>query len=709
MTALKRNGSGRSRGQVAAIVATVLLAISCAGLFSAGSARANGPCTDVEIVGLRGSSEPYLGSEHGMGALLGPVADTIMTQLSGAVTFSSYGVPYPAVDAISGVLDGDYFESKEKGSEMLHEYLLERVIECPGTKFVVMGYSQGAHAAGDQLAHEASFITNKIAALVMFGDPRFNPGSSYALGTFDSRDHGLAGARSLSDFSSWGKRVFSFCHQNDVVCQGVGWGHGSDAHAQSKYVVDYADLVAGLVRNRLGLTRLPRVPLDLAFVIDSTGSMTSSIQEVREAVSSMVDKLEEKESDYRIGLVDYKDTDQGDPYAAQLDLDLSDDVTTFRAALDSFGVDGGGDYPEAVFSGLMKAFTELSWRPSSRKAVILMGDAPGKDPEPITGYTKASVLAAAHRLPAGSSAGALSATATPTAVESGDSVSIYPIAVGSGPLETFEPLAEETGGSVFFATGASTVSEEVLEAVDTAAAPVEVVLSSVSPARPGELVSFTAGASYAGGEIAEYAWDFDGDGIVDETTTGGHGSHVYPSEFEGFAEVTAITVDGHEGSASTPVTISEDAPLAAGAPLGLSVVSPTANFLRASWRPPSDLGGGDLAGYQVAIEDLGDGGLEDARGVDPLTDEVSLGPVASGAYAVTVTAITDAGPGASAEGRATVAAAALPPPPSATAAVVPATAPAAKRPRCGKGHRRRKVHGKARCVKHKKHRHRARR
>lgn len=639
---------GRHRGAVALLLALVATMVAClaAGVASP-TAEAAGPCTDVEVVGLRGSSEEYLGSEHDMGSLLGPVADTIATQLSGSVTFGFYGVPYRAADAISGVLTGDYFASKEEGSELLHDHLLQRAIECPATKFVVMGYSQGAHAAGDQLAHEDTFLTDRIAAFIMFGDPRFNPEADYDWGSYDPRDHGLAGARSLSDFSSWSSRVFSFCHQNDLICQGGGWGHGTDAHSQEKYVNDYADLVAGLVRRKLGLTELPRVPLDLAFVIDSTGSMFSSIDGVREAVSSIVAKLQEKESDFRLALVDYKDTDQGDPYASQVDLDISPDASAFESALYGLSVYGGGDYEEAVYSGLMTAFTGLSWRSGSRKAVILMGDAPAKDPEPVTGYTLASVLAAAHAI--GASGSSSAAAAKPAAIAAagllGDSAAIYPLAVGEGPLESFTPLAGGTGGRLFTASDPSAVSGEVVEAVDTAASPVEVALSRPSPARPGSPVAFAAQAAYAGGEIADYEWDFDSDGVIDETTSSGRVTHVYPAPLDGTAEVIAVAADGHRGSATAPVSISDSAPLAASPPSGLEATSPAPNSLHLSWQPPADLGGGTLLAFQLVVEDQTSNEIVAAGGLDGSARQLDLHSLPAGRYSSILVAVTEAGPG----------------------------------------------------------------
>lgn len=53
----------------------------------------------------------------------------------------------------------------------------------------------------------------------------------------------------------------------------------------------------------------------------------------------------------------------------------------------------GGDTPESMYSGAMTALN-LPWRPGVRK-VIIIGDAPGKDPEPVTGFTLAAVQAKA--------------------------------------------------------------------------------------------------------------------------------------------------------------------------------------------------------------------------------------------------------------------------------------------------------------------------
>jgi Mg-chelatase subunit ChlD len=619
------------------LAAAVLLALGLAAtglfassLFDTAHAAAVGPCTDVQIIGLRGSSEQLVGGEHDMGSLLGPLADQIAERASGAATVSFYGVPYPAAGANVGtVIDGEYTASKQAGSAMLHDYLKDEIASCPNTKLVVMGYSQGAHAAGDQLAVEPASVTDHVKAFLMFGDPLFNADLSYGWGSFDPRSHGLAGKRLQAEFNSWSSRVFSFCNQDDIVCQGVYFHHGTETHAQSVYLANYGAVAAGLVRRQLGLPNpaSSHTPLDIAFVIDSTGSMSSSINGVEQAAQNIAADLEAKGSDFRIGLVDYKDTDQGDAYAASVDLDMTNDVSAFSNAVSSLGAFGGGDTPEAVYSGVMTAITQLHWRPIPRKVIIVMGDAPAKDPEPVTGYTRADVLAAARNL---------------------DPAAVFPVAVGTGPIDTFQPLAAGSGGQLFQADDPSGVSAEITAAVDKAAVPLYVGLTAGTPARPGAPVPFSAANSYYdSGDITSYAWDFNGDGTIDATTAENRATHVYDSPFSGVATVTATTNDGHSATATATVDIRTDAPVSPGAPTALNATAGSdQHSIRLAWQPPADLGGGALDGYSVEIDDAVTG--QPVRVFTTAPDVTAPPPatgLTAGGYIVSVAALGEGGVG----------------------------------------------------------------
>jgi hypothetical protein len=274
----------------------------------------------------------------------------------------------------------------------------------------------------------------------------------------------------------------------------------------------------------------------------------------------------------------------------------------------------------------MTAFDALSWRPIPRKAVILIGDAPAKDPEPVTGFTQSAVLDAARAL---------------------DPATIYPVAVGDGPLDSFGPLASGSGGQLFSASDPSQVGDKVAAAVEQAAAPIYTSLTATTPARPGAQVAFSAAGSYYDpGAITAYDWDFDSDGIVDATTSASRTTHVYEAPFRGVASVTARTDDGHSATATAAVDVRADAPIAPDAPAGLAVTG-TPDSLDASWQAPPSLGGGRLAGYDVILDDAETG--EPVRAAATDRNSVEFAGLDRRRYLLRVRAVAEGGAGPAAE------------------------------------------------------------
>jgi PKD repeat protein len=96
------------------------------------------------------------------------------------------------------------------------------------------------------------------------------------------------------------------------------------------------------------------------------------------------------------------------------------------------------------------------------------------------------------------------------------------------------------------------------------AAPTVGLTVDVSKAPIPLTVGFTARASDADGKIAEYRWDFEGDGTVDETTKANTATHTYEQAGTFQARVTAVDDDGITGSATIGIT-------ATGRPLSASL------------------------------------------------------------------------------------------------------------------------------------------
>lgn len=210
------------------------------------------------------------------------------------------------------------------------------------------------------------------------------------------------------------------------------------------------------------------VEYDYAFVIDTTGSMGTSINSVKASATDIVNNIASKGYSWRASVIVYKDF--GDVYVSRVDLAFSSDKTAVINAINAITVDGGGDTPEAVFSGLMTSI-KLPWRANATKSIILMGDAPPKDPEPNTGYTRASVIAAANAGGVGVASGKGSGLAAPLAQTiAATPSSIYSVAIGSDTtmVTAFRDLSTKTGGAFFQSSTGSDAGSQINAAINNA-------------------------------------------------------------------------------------------------------------------------------------------------------------------------------------------------------------------------------------------------
>jgi hypothetical protein len=118
----------------------------------------------------------------------------------------------------------------------------------------------------------------------------------------------------------------------------------------------------------------PRV--EVAFVLDSTGSMGGLIEGAKQKIWSIANAIigRSPAPEVRIGLVSYRDRD-GDEYVTRF-FDLTDDIDAVFGNLQSFRADGGGDDLESVNQALHEAVTRMSWSkdPNVLKVVFLVGD-----------------------------------------------------------------------------------------------------------------------------------------------------------------------------------------------------------------------------------------------------------------------------------------------------------------------------------------------
>jgi hypothetical protein len=117
--------------------------------------------------------------------------------------------------------------------------------------------------------------------------------------------------------------------------------------------------------------------VDLVLCMDSTGSMGRYIDSVRKMLIPMIRGMIADFTDFRIGMVVYRDYPP-DVYITRVTA-FTKDFNVFQRNLNAISAWGGGDIPEAVFEALYDGVEKFPWAAESR-LLILVGDAP---PHPV--------------------------------------------------------------------------------------------------------------------------------------------------------------------------------------------------------------------------------------------------------------------------------------------------------------------------------------
>lgn len=178
-----------------------------------------------------------------------------------------------------------------------------------------------------------------------------------------------------------GKRLFA-----TTSCQG--------AHARAAIDLREADGVTTLALSKP--RALPaRRTIDVAFVLDTTGSMSEEISAVKATIREVAAKLDNQSLDVRVGLVEYKD--RGDDFVTRV-YPMTGDLRAFERKVEHLSARGGGDLPESMNEGLAVALNKLAWSADSvaRIGFVIADAPPHLDYEQDVSYA-ASMRAASRR------------------------------------------------------------------------------------------------------------------------------------------------------------------------------------------------------------------------------------------------------------------------------------------------------------------------
>lgn len=222
MTILTTVRARKIAGLAAAAVATTWAALLGA---PAPSAAAQ-PCPDVEVVFARGTSEP-----PGVGGVGQSFIDSLRTQL-GARSVAVYPVNYPASSDFANRLG--LARTVVDGIRDAATHVEATAANCPNTRIVLGGYSQGAVVAGfvtsavvpDGVPQEyASYIpqpmppevADHVAAVALFAKP-------------SDQFMREIGAPPVVIGPGYAAKTIELCEAGDTICSGAPGGGPNIAH-----------------------------------------------------------------------------------------------------------------------------------------------------------------------------------------------------------------------------------------------------------------------------------------------------------------------------------------------------------------------------------------------------------------------------------------------------------------------------------------------
>ena len=117
------------------------------------------------------------------------------------------------------------------------------------------------------------------------------------------------------------------------------------------------------------------IPLDVLFLLDSTGSMADEIHQIKSTLHSTAKQISNLPSNpnLKFGMVSYRD--RGDDYVTRL-YKFDSDVKRFSQSIDGVQADGGYDYPESLNQALHESVNDMNWRSGAIRLIFLIADIP---------------------------------------------------------------------------------------------------------------------------------------------------------------------------------------------------------------------------------------------------------------------------------------------------------------------------------------------
>ena len=548
-----------------------------------------------------------------------------------------------------------YYESVKDGAEELSWFLEDRLTSCPFQQVILGGYSQGAEVVGDALNMMQKQFLPRINYVALYGDPKFNPRTStlpvitgpWVRGNAWSIQSGILLPRKtylpaeIANAGSW-------CDFSDPICANFGIFQNpvksmltdmfiDRTHQniyQNKWIPQSANEIVNKLRknNQILSSHIQTTnwvnkndklyQTDLAIVLDVSGSMINTINNIKNKLDSFTTSLFNSYWDTRIALVGFSDNDLESPYIAKVLTDFTYSKEPIKSNIANINPtpNTGGDDPEAQIAGLMMAMDNLHWRQGAQKKILVISDAAPKNPDPIYGsWTKEQIVKKALELDPAS------------------------ISFENPPRITeWQSVIDKSANYFSSSTNGIRVNgtysykpEEILSALGAINVLPVAAINGPSGGYVGEPVALSGGDSYdPDSSIKEYAWDCNNDGVWDITSSIPTAECAYSQPYSGFVVLEARSEDGGSAKATLSVNITPRAD-----PISAVPDSPSVSVVRSESDATISWQNNYTDGTIIRIEDT-DGNVLGYAGAD---NNFVMSDIADSSFSINVFACNTAG------------------------------------------------------------------
>lgn len=120
--------------------------------------------------------------------------------------------------------------------------------------------------------------------------------------------------------------------------------------------------------------------LEIIFSFDTTGSMSSILDEVQSRLQDMIQRLQSDIPGIRIGVIAHGDYCDKDVFYLTKEIDLCQNVGELCQFVQNIEGTGGGDEDECYELVLRMVRQKSSWTPGSQRILVMIGDANPHEP-----------------------------------------------------------------------------------------------------------------------------------------------------------------------------------------------------------------------------------------------------------------------------------------------------------------------------------------